>query len=185
MYKFLGVFFIAIAGTIAYLTMQSDSGIKIPTVIADKAVSCEQLTPAEQLVKLINEDFSELGNTNQLPKEWNSIATVEYKMGSTLAKALLGKNHKPTFQRIKEGTTYLEMEIMDLPDEENPGIIIQASLFDIKSKNKIFEVGRTYTMTQLNKEVPTKAEKPKETPKATATPAATASPTPAKGYETI
>jgi hypothetical protein len=82
-------------------------------------------------------------------------------MGSELAKALLGKHRKPEFQRLKEGTAYLEMEIMDLPDDEDPGIIVQASLFDIKSKNKIFEIGRTYTMSQLNKEEPQKKEKPK------------------------
>ncbi|MNT75914.1 hypothetical protein D3C72_2148600 [compost metagenome] len=107
-------------------------------------------------------------------------------MGSELAKAILGKNRKPTFQRIKEGTAYLEMEIMDLPDEENPGIIIQASLFDIKSKNKIFEIGRTYTMNQLNKEEPVK-EKVQETPKATAVPsnAPSATPSPAAGFKTI
>ena len=179
MYKFLGIFFIAIAGTIAYLTMQPESGLQNP--LADKA-TCAQLTPAEQLVKLINDDFTELGATKQLPKEWNSISTVEYKVGSELAKALLGKTRKPTFHRIKEGTAYLEMEIMDLPDEENPGIIIQASLFDIKSKNKIFEIGRTYTMNQLNKEEPVKEEKPK----ATATPAAPVpTPTPAAGFKTI
>lgn len=192
MYKFLGIFFIAIAGTIAYLTMQPDSGIRNP--LASKE-TCAQLTPAEQLVKLINDDFSELGSTNQLPKAWNSISTVEYKMGSELAKALLGKNRKPTFQRIKEGTAYLEMEIMDLPDEENPGIIIQASLFDIKSKNKIFEIGRTYTMNQLNKEEPAKKENAEvkatvspatsATPTLTPAPAPTSTPTPAAGFKTI
>lgn len=185
MYKFLGIIFIAIAGTIAYLTMQTETGIVNPLV--SKKEDCAQMTPAEQLVKLINDDFSELSATQQLPKEWNSIATVEYKMGSELAKALLGKTRRPTFQRIKEGTAYLEMEIMDLPDEENPGIIIQASLFDIKSKNKIFEVGRTYSMNQLNKEEPAKG-KTKETPKQatptpTTTPATTA--TPADGFKTI
>lgn len=183
MYKFLGIFFISIAGTIAYLTMQPDSGL-IPNPLS-KGTECAQLTPAEQLVKLINDDFSELAATNQLPKAWSSISTVEYKMGSELAKALLGKTRKPTFQRIKEGTAYLEMEIMDLPDEENPGIIIQASLFDIKSKNKIFEIGRTYTMNQLNKEEPAKEDKPKETPKPTTAPSVTPSTTPDPGFKTI
>lgn len=184
MYKFLGIFFIAIAGTIAYLTMQSEIGLLNPLA---KKESCAQLTPAEQLVKLINDDFAELSASNQLPKEWNSISTIEYKMGSELAKALLGKSRKPNFQRIKEGTAYLEMEVMDLPDEENPGIIIQASLFDIKSKNKIFEIGRTYSMNQLNKEEPTKEVRPKATGKPTVTPAVTppATPTPSAGFKTI
>ena len=177
MYKFLGIFFIAIAGSIAYLAMQTDSGILNPLT---KNEACAQLTPAQQLVKLINDDFTDLKATNQLPEAWNSISTVEYKMGSELAKALLGKHHKPEFQRLKEGTAYLEMEIMDLPDDENPGIIVQASLFDIKSKNKIFEIGRTYTMAQLNKEEPTKKEKlePKAEASPSGTPTPSASPTP-------
>jgi hypothetical protein len=179
MYKFFGLFFIAIAGSIAYLTMQNQNGSQNQLPIS-KTENCIPMTPAEQLIKLINDDFGQLRKTNQLPKAWDSISTIEYKMGSELAKALLGKTRRPNFQRIKEGTAYLEMEIMDLPDEENPGIIIQASLFDIKSKNKIFEIGRTYTMNQLNNE-----EAPKKTkPKATISPTKPSS-TQAPGFKTI
>jgi len=145
-YKFFGALIIIIAGTTAILVLKDNDSLFSKNINKSE---CLQLTPAEQLVKLINEDFQVLNKKHQLPKQWNSITTIEYRMNSVLARTLLG-NMKPGIQRVKDGTCYLEVEVMDLPDEINPGIILQASLFDIKSKNKIFEVGRTYTMNDLN-----------------------------------
>lgn len=144
-YKFLGALIIGAAFAIAALVLK-DEFIKPEAKIAP----CVQLTPAQQFSKLIDDDFAELQRSGQLPKEWTSIATIELRMSSQLAKTLLGKE-RPGFKRVKDGSSSLELEVMDLPDEENPGVIIQASLFDIKSKNKIFEIGRTYTMEDLNK----------------------------------
>jgi len=152
-FKVIGSLIMVAAGILAYLTIQDQATLKnIKGAIKDKnQVECVQLTPAEQLIQLIDDDFSNLEQEGQLPKQWKSIATVEYRLSSELARAILGKA-KPGIQRVKNGTHYLEVEVLDLPDETNPGIILQASLFDIKSKNKIFEIGRTYTMNQLNKQ---------------------------------
>lgn len=114
--------------------------------------NCVQQTPAQQIIKLIENDFQTLSKTNQLPLGWFSISKVETKINSQLANALLGQE-RPSFKRIKEGSNYLELEIIDLPDEMNPGIIVQASLFDLRSNNKIFEIGRTYKMSELNQQV--------------------------------
>ncbi|MDG0818068.1 hypothetical protein [Bdellovibrio svalbardensis] len=158
LYKIIGAFIIAAAATIAFLTLKDEGGLNIKKKLTQKGESaCVQLTPAEQLVKLIDDDFKTLAQSQQLPQQWSSIATVEYRNGSELARAILGKA-KPGIQRVQNGTSYLEIEVMDLPDESNPGIILQASLFDIKSKNKIFEIGRTYTMNDLNHQA--SAEKP-------------------------
>jgi hypothetical protein len=150
-YKVFGGIIILVAGVLAFLVIQDQPEIfgKASSKKADS--SCVQLTPAEQLIQLIDEDLLTLRKNGNLPKAWDSIATVEYRNGSELARALLGRA-KPGIQRIKEGTHYLEVEVLDLPDEKDPGIILQMSLFDIKSKNKIFELGRTYTMNQLNKQ---------------------------------
>lgn len=147
-YKFLGILIICAAGILGYLIVDDSALERINSPW--KSSSCVQLTPAQQFTKLIKDDFDMLLQKKHLPREWNSIATIEVRMNSQLAKALLG-NQLPELKRVKEGTHYLELEFMDLPDEENPGVIIQASLFDIKSKNKIFEIGRTYTMNDLNK----------------------------------
>lgn len=150
-YKFIGATIILVAVAFSVVVFKDEFGTQ-------KTEFCSQLTPAQQLTRMIDEDFAQLNKEGQLPKAWNSIATVELRMNSTLAKALMGK-HRPTFQRVKDGSSFLELEVMDLPDDENPGIIIQASLFDIKSKNKVFEIGRTYTMNDLNRPSTAKPQK--------------------------
>lgn len=149
MTKILGVLIILAAGAVAFLAMEDEGVLKSFTKA--ESVPCVQLTPAEQFIQMINSDFKALGEAGELPEEWKQIATIQARMNSSLGKALMGKK-RPHFERVKDGTTYLELEFMDLPDETNPGVIIQASLFDIKSQNKIFEIGRTYTMEELNRE---------------------------------
>lgn len=164
--KLLGTLIILAALTIGYTILKED--LDLPKKSGKKsAETCVQLTPAQQLAKMINDDFQALEAEGQLPSEWKDIATVEIRMNSTLARTILGKE-RPNIQRVKQGGNYLELEIVDLPDEENPGVIIQASLFNIKSKNKIFEIGRTYTMNDLNKITPEKAPEPSVKKEATA-----------------
>lgn len=150
-YKLIGAIIIIAASIIGFLTINEpyhwSNGRRNPTT------TCKQSTPAEQLSTLIESDFENLKRKKMLPAQWSSIATIEYRLNSNLAKAILGKA-KPVIQRVQNGNAYLELEIIDLPDDDNPGIIVQASLFDIKTKNKIFEIGRTYTMAELNKQAP-------------------------------
>ena len=176
-YKVFGGLIVGAALALAFLALKEE-GISLFNVSEHTKPVCLQLTPAEQLSKMINDDFQNLAREGQLPKEWSSIATVEINMRSELAKAILGKT-RPKIQRVKDGTSYLELEVLDLPDEENPGVILQASLFNIKSKNKIYEIGRTYTMNELNRVTP---EKKMPSPSASSLPTATPSstPTPAK-----
>lgn len=143
-YKFLGILIITVAALMVFLIFQDDLSTR-----KNENTACTQLTPSEQLIKLIHNDFQSLTKSKQLPEEWNSIATTEVKLKSDLARIILGKA-RPSFLEKKEGKFHLEVEVVDLPDNENPGLIIQASLFDIRSKNKIFEIGRTYTMNDLN-----------------------------------
>lgn len=154
-YKIIGSLVILAAGVLAFLIIQDGpSGNLIR-----KSDSCVQLTPAQQLVKLINDDLAGLQHDGKLPKQWNSIATIEYKVRSELARTLLG-SEKLALQRVKEGNYYLEVEVLDMPDETDPGIILQMSLKEIKSKNKIFEIGRTYLMSTLNRQTPPSQQKP-------------------------
>lgn len=153
MTKTLGFLIVAAAGFIAGLALKDD--LMLPEKATTSAIH-HQLTPAELTVLMIDKDFHQLGLDKQLPEAWMNIKTVEYKMGSFLAKSLLGEL-RPHFPQKQDGNGHLEVEVLDLPDESNPGFILQVSLFDLKSKNKIFEVGRSYTMADLNKPTP-KAE---------------------------
>jgi hypothetical protein len=145
--KLLGITIIGVAIFLGYATMSGK--------LSFEEKKCESLTPAQQLTNLINQDFTELAKSHQLPPEWAKIGSVQYVIDSDLAKAFLGKR-RPQIQRVKNGGYFLEMQFMDLNDNENPGFIIQASLIDIKSKNKIFEIGRTYFFEELNDPTPAK-----------------------------
>lgn len=166
LYKIIGLLVVSAALVIGYMTVNSElePSMKV-SAVSGKVRLCKQLTPAEQLTQLIENDFSQLKTTNQLPTTWENIVSIEYRIESQLAKNLLGSK-RPTFTRTQEGTHNLELQFMDLPDEENPGIIIQASLFESKTKNKIFEIGRTYRMSDLNysDESYKKQTTPKSTP---------------------
>lgn len=144
--KIFGVLIVIIALGLGYMVLEEDLRISPE----DSPQVCAQLTPAQQLANMITDDFEELRRSGQLPSEWSNIAVVEIRMNSTLARSILGKV-RPNIPINQDGKAMLELEVLDMPDDENPGVIIQASLFDRKSKNKIFEIGRTYTMNDLNK----------------------------------
>ncbi|WP_413558388.1 hypothetical protein [Bdellovibrio sp. HCB209] len=170
-YKVIGTLVILAAGVLAFLIVQ-DGPTRTFARKSKSSENCVQLTPAQQLVKLINDDIDQLRKEGKLPKQWEAIATIEYKIRSDLARTLLG-SEKLTLQRVKEGNHYLEVEVLDLPDDKDPGIILQMSLKEIKSKNKIFEVGRTYLMSTLNRQVPpTEGQNTQGSPTATQQPAA-------------
>ncbi len=143
-YKTLGTLIITASAIIAYLSFQDHF-----SPLKDSS-SCVQLTPAQLMAKMIGDDFDNLLKEGHLHKGWQSIATLEVRMNSKLAKAILGKTSFP-IKRIKDGKYLLELDLLDLEDDENPGVIVQASLIDIKSKNKVYEIGRTYLMSELNK----------------------------------
>jgi hypothetical protein len=173
-YKLIGTLVILAAGVLAFLIVQ-DGPTSNFIRTGKSSENCIQLTPAQQLVKLINDDIDGLKREGQLPKQWNAIATIEYKVRSELARTLLG-SEKLTLQRVKEGTYFLEVEVLDMPDDNDPGIILQMSLKDIKTKNKIFEIGRTYLMSTLNKQQPPSQQKKpaqQQPPQSTASPGAT------------
>lgn len=78
------------------------------------------------------------------------IHHVEIKYRSKVAFEFLNK-FQPKFKTEKDGDVWLEMEVMDLPDEANPGVITQTSVFDLKSNNKISEFGQTYYFRNFKK----------------------------------
>jgi len=100
------------------------------------------LSPSEKLKNKIEKNIS-----NSIEKEFSknniSIHHIDIKYRSKFAHDFLLK-HQPKFTTNSNGNIWLEIEILDLPDEENPGIITQTSVFDLKSKNKIAEYAKTY-----------------------------------------
>ena len=97
---------------------------------------------------MIENDFLELSEVGKLPAEWSQVSKVEFRSISDFSGMLIGTS-RPHFNLNKNGSKYLEIDFIDLKDNQNPGLILQASLFDLNSKNKIFEIGRTYPIVQF------------------------------------
>jgi hypothetical protein len=80
----------------------------------------------------------------------NNIHHMQLVYRSQDAHNLL-KKHPPQIQTNETGKVWLEVEIIDLLDSENPGFITQTSVFDLKTKNKISEFGQTYYLHEFIK----------------------------------
>ncbi|MGZ3767501.1 MAG: hypothetical protein ACXVHW_11605 [Methanobacterium sp.] len=78
-----------------------------------------------------------------LDEKKNSIHHIQLYFRSNDAYNLL-QMYPLDFPTNQAGKIWLEIEIIDLFDIENPGFITQTSIFELKSKNKILEFGHTY-----------------------------------------
>ncbi|MBX2988822.1 MAG: hypothetical protein KF802_13105 [Bdellovibrionaceae bacterium] len=119
------------------------------------------------LAGFISEDLSQNDQQGLLPKEWRSIHSVNYSFENERQKQLLNINNI-RIPKNPQGQYQLDVDVIDVPDEENPSIILQMSLSDLKSKNKIWELGRFYSLVPYlsaekapEKNIPTKTESEK------------------------
>lgn len=111
-------------------------------------------SPNVKLKKVIEGDISK-SLQEQTQKSISNLHHLEVKYRSPTAEEFL-KKHPFNFQTNKEGTVWMEVEVLDLQDEENPGFITQTSVFDLKTKNKISEFGQTYYFKDFDKNMKVK-----------------------------
>lgn len=95
----------------------------------------------------VSEDLRFLQQKKKLPAAWGDIQHIAYNFHSDLAKALMGRQ-KFNIPEAPTGGHKLEIEFIDVPDENDAtkitGMILQMSLIDLNSNNKVYELGRTY-----------------------------------------
>lgn len=95
----------------------------------------------------VSEDLKFLQQKKKLPAAWGDIQHIAYNFHSDLAKALMGRS-KFNIPEAPTGGHKLEIEFIDVPDEDDAtkitGMILQMSLIDLNSGNKVYELGRTY-----------------------------------------
>lgn len=106
-------------------------------------------SPAAKLKSSIESDISK-SLSEEIPETKSDIHHIKFVYRSMEAMNFL-KKYPPQFQTNKDGKIWLEVEVLDLQDNESPGLITQTSIFDIKSKNKIGEFGQTYYYKDFDK----------------------------------
>lgn len=108
----------------------------------------------------ISEDLYFMKKKSLLPPEWESIQYIAYNFHSDFQRKLVG-HQKFDIKEDPQGKYRLEIEFIDLPDEKDPGVILQMSLIDIVSNNKIFEIGRTHSVVPFLRQGKKKEDHPK------------------------
>lgn len=106
-------------------------------------------TPPLKFYDVVSKDLERLKKKGVLPEEWNSIRKVDYYFGEKAHESLLGR--KLPIPEIATGNYLLELEFIDAPDDADPKLILQMSMTDLKSKNKAWELGRTYSTGNFQK----------------------------------
>lgn len=116
----------------------------------------QTVTHRQSFSDTVGEDLEIMHQKKLLPKEWDQVQYATYIFESPTAQQLV--NTKSVVNKFNpNGNLRLELLFMDLPDEENPSVILQMSIFDIASQNKVWELGKNYSIVPyLKKEKPTK-----------------------------
>src|SRR5690606_13428630 len=98
-------------------------------------------------------DLGSLEKQGLLPKEWASIKEVRFQPTSEVSRAWIEAN-KPVFKTNPQGEYLLEVVVLDWTDEEEggSGAILQMSLIRLSDNEKIYELGRTYTLNDTKAE---------------------------------
>jgi hypothetical protein len=136
MTKFLGFCLIGVA---AYFVLTSFGELDF-----------QSRSPNYLLKSKIEEDIEESLEKAGIPKS-NGIHHVQIKYRSKIAHDFL-KSAQPSFTTAADGKIWIEIEMLDLPDDKSPALITQTSVFDLKSNNKISEFGQTYYFKDFDKE---------------------------------
>ena len=102
--------------------------------------------PVQKLDRLWNDDIAILEASKKLPPAWFKIKNLELYGGTDEAKAWLKRLH-PNIKTQKDGTHTLEVLLLVWEEDGKKGAVIQYNLTDLKSKNMVWELGRTFILT--------------------------------------
>lgn len=119
----------------------------------------QETSIADQIDQLVKQDFQSLLQKNELPVLWFQVANYKVTSKESYSYALSNKQNsfKEIFSLIRDENKnhYAEIEMIDVISESDEALfILQISIFNIKTKNKVFEISRKYNFNDLGKKKP-------------------------------
>jgi hypothetical protein len=96
------------------------------------------------------EDIELLEGSGKLPKPWFEVREIELIGGSPHARQWLKRIDVPLKDKRGDGKYRLEVLIVPWTVEKQHGVLVQYNLVDLKSKNMIWELGRTLILSPQN-----------------------------------
>ncbi len=96
----------------------------------------------QKIESLWKQDLELLVRNRKLPKEWIDVSEVKVNPLGESAKNLL-KDIQVPISTKPNGAYTLEVSVDDWEENGKKGVMIQYQLFDNKSQNLVWELGRT------------------------------------------
>lgn len=103
------------------------------------------------------DDVAQLEASPKLPKPWFDVREVELIGGTPESRGWLKEIHIPVVVKKPDGQHKLEVLIVPWEEDGKTGVMIQYNLVDLKSKNMIYELGRTLVLSEPKSKDPLKA----------------------------
>ena len=117
-----------------------------------------KLGPPATFGEYISRDLAQSYKDGSLPPQWGLIQKIKYRDLSEANKQIIQKDEL-AIPTQPAGQYELEIETLDVSDDQKPKIILQMSLFDMRSNNKIWELGKTYSYEQFTSQFKKSANK--------------------------
>lgn len=110
-------------------------------------------TPGEIFAKKFEADIEYLQQTGYLPKTWSNLKEVKFVSTSKGSESWLTQA-KPYIVTIPDGKYSLEYVLIDdsEPEKQLTVALVQMSMFEVESGNKIWELTRIYSLDDENDE---------------------------------
>lgn len=103
------------------------------------------------------DDVAQLEASPKLPKPWFDVAEVEVFGGTPESKGWLRQIHIPVeAKNPKSGKYKLEVLVVPWDEDGKSGVMVQYNLVELKSKNMIYELGRTLVISDGKTKEPLK-----------------------------
>ncbi len=93
------------------------------------------------------EDVALLESSKSLPQQWFDVSEVEVYGGTPETKSWLRRIQLPIIAKNPNGQHKLEVLVVAWEEDGQKGVLVQYNLVDLKSKNMIWELGRTLLLT--------------------------------------
>ncbi len=92
-------------------------------------------------------DVGSLENSKKMPSPWFDVAEVELIGGNPEGKKWLKQIRPPVGIKNAQGNHKLEVLVVPWHEEGTDGVMVQYNIVNLKSKNMIFELGRTLILS--------------------------------------
>lgn len=109
--------------------------------------STRNAPPYLKFERLWEEDVDQLEKSGRLPKGWSDLKDIDVIGGTPETKKWL-RLVKVPIKTVSNGKHRMDVLVVVWEEEGVRGVLVQYNLEDIKTKNNLWELGRTFILSR-------------------------------------